>query len=127
MIEHGSIGGYGSIGPFRHSQSLLARGAEPALKETLMKQTLIALLATGTIAVSLAATATDASAQRGSFATGAAVGVVGGLLLGSAIANSRPAYGGPVAVVPAQTCVREEQHWSNRRQAWVIRQVRFAC
>jgi hypothetical protein len=90
-----------------------------------MKQTLTALLAAGTIAVSLAASATDASAQRGSFATGAAVGVVGGLLLGSAIANSRPAYAAPVA--PAATCVREEQVWSNRRQAWVIRQVRFAC
>ena len=93
-----------------------------------MKQTLTALLAAGTIAVSLAASATDASAQRGSFATGAAVGVLGGVLLGTAIANSRPAYGGPVGVAsPAATCVREEQVWSNRRQAWVIRQVRYAC
>jgi hypothetical protein len=93
-----------------------------------MTKTLTALLTAGTIALSMAASATDASAQRGSFATGAAVGVVGGVLLGTAIANSRPAYGGPVGVVgPGRMCVREEQVWSNRRQAWVIRQVRYAC
>ena len=109
-------------------QPYLARGAEPALKETLMKQTLTAVLAAGTIAALLAASTTDVSAgSRGSFATGAAVGVVGGLLLGTAIANSRPAYAAPVAVAPARTCISEEQIWSNRRQAWIVRPVRYAC
>ncbi len=94
-----------------------------------MKQTLTAVLAAGSIAASLAASTTDVSAGgRGSFATGAAVGVVGGLLLGTAIANSRPAYAAPVAVAPAaRTCISEEQIWSNRRQAWVVRPVRYAC
>ena len=87
-----------------------------------MKQTLTALVGAGTVAVFLAASATDASAQRGSFATGAAVGVVGGVLLGTAIANSRPPY----AVAP-RTCIVEQQVWSRRLQAWVVRPVRVAC
>ncbi len=95
-----------------------------------MKKTLTALVAAATIAVSLAASATDASAQRnGAVAAGVAAGVVGGLLLGGAIANSRPAYvvePAPVYVVP-RTCVVDQQVWSNRYQAWVVRPVRVAC
>jgi hypothetical protein len=79
--------------------------------------------------VSLAASATDASAQRrGGVAAGVAVGVVGGLLLGSAIANSRPAYAEPVPVyVAPRTCIVDQQVWSNRYQAWVVRPTRVAC
>jgi len=67
--------------------------------ETLMKKTLTALLAAATIAVSLAGTATDASAQHsgGAFAAGLVGGLVGGAIVGGAIASSRPAY----AVAPA--------------------------
>src|SRR5712691_2306179 len=70
--------------------------------ETLMKKTLMPLLAAATIAVSLAGTATDASAQRGggAFAAGLVGGLVGGAIIGGAIANSRPAY----AVAPAPGC-----------------------
>jgi hypothetical protein len=89
-----------------------------------MKKTLTALVAAATIAVSLAASATDASAQRrGAVAAGVAAGLVGGLIVGSAIANSQPA---PVYVVP-RTCVVDQQVWSNRYQAWVVRPVRVAC
>ena len=67
-----------------------------------MKKTLTALVAAATIAVSLAASATDASAQRrGAVAAGVAAGVVGGVLLGTAIANSRPAYVEPAPVYVA--------------------------
>jgi hypothetical protein len=95
-----------------------------------MKKTLTALVAAATIAVSLAATATDASAQRrGAVAAGVAAGLVGGLIVGSAIANSRPAYvvePAPVYVAP-RTCIVDQQVWSNRYQAWVVRPVRVAC
>ncbi len=95
-----------------------------------MKKTLTALVAAATIAVSLAASATDASAQRrGDVAAGVAVGVLGGVLLGSAIANSRPAYVGTRAGLrgAARTCIVDQQVWSNRYQAWVVRPVRVAC
>lgn len=95
-----------------------------------MKKTVTALVAAATIAVSLAAAATDASAQRrGAVAAGVAAGLVGGLIVGSAIANSRPAYvvePAPVYVAP-RTCVVDQQVWSNRYQAWVVRPVRVAC
>lgn len=83
-----------------------------------MKQTLTALIAAGTITLSLAASVTDASAQRraGAFVAGAALGVVGGALIGSAIANSAP-----------RTCIVEQQVWSRRYQAWVVRPVQVAC
>jgi hypothetical protein len=59
-----------------------------------MQKALTTVLAAATIAVSLAATATDASAQRrgGAIAAGVAAGFIGGAIVGSAIANSRPAY-----------------------------------
>jgi hypothetical protein len=89
-----------------------------ALKEIRMKQTLTALIAAGTIALSLAASITEASAQRraGAFVAGATVGVVGGVLLGTAIANAAP-----------RTCMVEQQVWSRRYQAWVVRPVPVAC
>lgn len=62
-----------------------------------MKKTFATLLAAATIAVAVAGSATDASAQYrrgggGAVAAGIAAGVVGGLIVGSAIANSQPAY-----------------------------------
>lgn len=58
-----------------------------------MTKALTAVLAAATITLSLAASATDASAQRGgAVAAGVAAGFIGGAIVGSAIANSRPAY-----------------------------------
>jgi hypothetical protein len=62
-----------------------------------MKKTFASVLAAATIAVVVVAgSATDASAQYrrggGAVAAGIGAGVVGGLIVGSAIANSRPAY-----------------------------------
>ena len=82
-----------------------------------MKKTFPALVAAATIAVSLAASATDASAQRrGDVAAGVAVGVLGGVLLGSAIANSRPAY------VRARAGLRGAAHL-HRRSAGVVQSL----
>ncbi|MCC6775876.1 MAG: hypothetical protein IT537_04435 [Hyphomicrobiales bacterium] len=93
-----------------------------------MKKTLTAFVAAGAVAVSLAGSVNDASAQRGAVAAGVAAGVVGGVLLGTAIANSQPAYVAPAPVYgPPRTCVVQQQVWSNRMQAWVVRPVRVAC
>jgi hypothetical protein len=64
-----------------------------------MKKTLTAFVAAGAIAVSLAASATDASAQGRGFGVGLATGLIGGAIIGGAIANSQ-AYGAPVVVAP---------------------------
>ena len=70
-----------------------------------MRKTLATLLAAATIAVSLAATATDASAQwrRGWGGPGLAAGIIGGAIIGGAILATRPrgyvvyqGYGQPV-------------------------------
>jgi hypothetical protein len=84
-----------------------------------MTKTFTALAAAATIAVSLAGTATDASAQRGggAFAAGLIGGLAAGAIVGSAIANSGPGpayvvapgpgyvvYPGYAAAVPAPGC-----------------------
>jgi hypothetical protein len=94
-----------------------------------MKKTITALVAAAAIAGSLAGSATDVSARDGAVAAGVAAGLVGGLIVGGAIANSRPAYvvePAPVYVAP-RTCIVDQQVWSNRYQAWVVRPVRVAC
>jgi len=92
-----------------------------------MKKTLTALVAAGTLAIALAGSANQASAQRG-LGVGLAAGFIGGAIVGSAIANSRPAYiaPAPVVVAPA-TCVVEQPVWSPRLGAYVMRPVRVAC
>ena len=61
-----------------------------------MKKTLVAFLAIATIGGSL--TTSPASAQRG-VGVGIAAGLIGGAIVGGAIAASRPyPYGGPVYV-----------------------------
>ena len=63
-----------------------------------MKTNLTALVAAGAIAALLVGGTTEASAQRG-FGAGLATGLIGGAIIGGAIANSR-AYGYPVVVAP---------------------------
>lgn len=63
-----------------------------------MKKTIFALLAVATVAGSLVSAAPTAKAENGQIAAGVAGGLLGGMLLGGAIASSRPA---PVYVTPA--------------------------
>jgi hypothetical protein len=62
-----------------------------------MKKTITSVLAAATIAVALAGSVTDASAQRrgGAVAAGILGGFVAGAIVGSAVANSQPAYVAP--------------------------------
>jgi len=92
-----------------------------------MKKTLGAFLAIATIAGSLVSVTPAAKAQRG-VAAGVAAGLLGGAIVGGAIASSRPAYGGPVYVEgppgPPPGCYyRRERYWDG--YGWVIRPVRY--
>jgi hypothetical protein len=86
-----------------------------------MKKTFAALVAVATIAGSLAAT--PASAQRG-VGVGIAAGLLGGAIIGGAIASSRPAYAAPAPVYvddyPACRLVRE-RFWDG--YGWRVRRV----
>jgi hypothetical protein len=102
-----------------------------AHQETNMKKMLLAI-ATGAVlaAGTLAPTTADARCRG----CGVAAGVFGGLLLGSAIAHAahpRPYYyaePAPVYVRPAPgACYAEEEVWSPRRQAYIVRSVRVPC
>jgi hypothetical protein len=94
------------------------------LEMTKMKKTITALLAVATIAGSLAVT--PAQAQRG-WGAGVAAGLIGGAIVGGAIAASRPYpyyYGPPPADVGAPapagpTCVWQQQrYWDGYGWAW---------
>ncbi len=86
-----------------------------------MKKTFAAFVAVATIAGSLAAT--PASAQRG-VGVGIAAGLLGGAIIGGAIASSRPAYAAPAPVYvddyPACRLVRE-RFWDG--YGWRVRRV----
>jgi hypothetical protein len=93
-----------------------------------MRNTILAVAAVATIAGALM---TDAYAQRrgGAVAAGVIGGLAAGAIIGGAIASSRPAYAyppEPVYVVP-RDCVADQEFWSERRQAYVIRRVRVPC
>jgi hypothetical protein len=85
-----------------------------------MKKTFAALVAVTTLAGSLAAT--PASAQRG-VGVGIAAGLLGGAIIGGAIASSRPAYGGPVYVEDAPPPCRlvRERFWDG--YGWRFRRI----
>jgi hypothetical protein len=104
-----------------------------ALKENLMQKTLTAFVAAATMASAIAAMPTAADARCDGCAIGAGVvgGLVAGAIIGGAVANARPApvyvEPAPVYAVPVRTCLVEQQVWSPRYQAYVIRPVRVAC
>jgi hypothetical protein len=85
-----------------------------------MKKTFAALVAVATLAGSLAAT--PASAQRG-VGVGIAAGLLGGAIIGGAIASSRPAYGGPVYVedAPPPCHFVRERFWDG--YGWRFRRI----
>ena len=85
-----------------------------------MKKTFAALIAVTTLAGALAAT--PASAQRG-VGVGIAAGLLGGAIIGGAIASSRPAYAAPAPVYveePACRLVRE-RFWDG--YGWRMRRI----
>ena len=85
-----------------------------------MQKTFAALIAVTTLAGSLAAT--PASAQRG-VGVGIAAGLLGGAIIGGAIASSRPAYAAPAPVYveePACRLVRE-RFWDG--YGWRMRRI----
>jgi hypothetical protein len=96
------------------------------LETTKMKKTITALLAVATVAGSL--TVTPAQAQRG-WGAGVAAGLIGGAIVGGAIAASRPYpyyYGPPPGYVggpvPAPGCYWQQQrYWDG--YAWNVRPV----
>jgi hypothetical protein len=110
----------------------LRSASADAQGEMLMKKTLAAFAAAATVATAIAAMPTSADARCYGCAVGAGVlgGFVAGAIVGNAIANAQPApvyvAPGPVYAAP-RTCLVEEQVWSNRYQAWVVRPVRVAC
>ena len=100
-----------------------------------MKKAIIALVAMATIVIASIGNADAQYYRRGPSGGAVAAGVIGGLaagaIIGGAIANSRPAYAypaysEPVYVVP-RDCVANQEFWSERRQAYVIRRVRVPC
>jgi hypothetical protein len=94
-----------------------------------MKKTFTAFVAAAAIAAATMPTPADARCNGCAVGAGVVGGLVAGALIGGAIASSRPVYAAPapVYVAPPPTCVVEQQVWSNRYQAWVIRPVRVAC
>jgi hypothetical protein len=89
-----------------------------------MKKTLVAFLAVASIAGSL--TATPAHAQRG-LAAGIAAGLIGGAIVGGAIASSPPPYYGPAYYgapppPPAGCYWQQQRYWDG--YAWNMHPVR---
>jgi hypothetical protein len=100
-----------------------------------MTKTLTALAAAGTIALVSVATPSDALAQRRGHSGAVAAGVIGGLAAGAIIGSAlapRPYYyyePAPVYVAPPrpQACVEQQWVWSERRDDYVLRNVRVPC
>lgn len=92
-----------------------------------MKKT---LLAVATSAVLAGGSLTPTTADARCYGCGIAAGVVGGMILGGAIAGARPYYyaePAPVYVAPPQVCYADREYWSPRYQAYVVRRVRVPC
>jgi len=95
----------------------------------------IAIAAAVLIAMT-AAIPTQVEAQRrsGAVAAGVIGGLAAGAIIGGAIAaqpryHYEPAYENPraVYVAPAGSCVVAQEVWSNRHQAYIVRNVRVPC
>ena len=95
-----------------------------------MTKTLTTLTAAAALAVALTAAPSDAFAQRRGAAIGLGIlgGVAAGAIIGGAIAGQPRYYEpAPVYVAPAQRCYTDQEVWSNRRQAYVVRRVIVPC
>src|SRR5262245_20627194 len=92
------------------------------------------LLAVATTAVLAAATLTPTAADARCRGCWIGAGVLGGLIVGGAIASAaQPHYyydePAPVYVRPAPggVCYADEEVWSRRHQAYIVRRVRVPC
>ena len=92
-----------------------------------MKKTVLAIATSAVLAVAALAPTTADARCRG---CGIAAGVVGGLIVGGAIAAAaQPRYyePAPVYVAPPGVCYADQEIWSPRMQAYVLRRVRVPC
>ena len=90
-----------------------------------MKRIALAISTSAVLAVATLAPTTADAYCRG---CGVAAGVLGGMIIGGAIANSRPYYYEPAPVYAApEVCYADREFWSPRRQAYIVRQVRVPC
>ena len=95
-----------------------------------MKKTLFAIATSAVLAAGTLAPSTADARCRGCWIGG---GVLGGVIVGSAIANAAaPRYyydePAPVYVAPPPgRCFADQEVWSPRAQAYVIRRVRVPC
>jgi hypothetical protein len=93
-----------------------------------MNKTIAALVAVTTIAGSLVSVTPPAKAGDGNVAAGVAAGLLGGAIVGGAIASQRPAYGGPVYVAEPPPPAPYGCYWQRQRYwdgyGWVVRPVR---
>jgi hypothetical protein len=92
-----------------------------------MKKTLLAVAASALLAAATLAP-TTAQARCG---PGCALGfgLLGGIMLGGAIAHSRPYYyDEPVEVIDApDICYSNREVWSPRRRAYIVQRMRVPC
>jgi hypothetical protein len=91
-----------------------------------MKKTFAALVAVGSLVAAVPAQAQHRHHHHGGggVAAGVAAGLLGGAIIGGAIASSRPAYGGPVYVeeAPYPVCrMVRERFWDG--YDWRYRRV----
>jgi hypothetical protein len=97
-----------------------------------MKKSILAIATGAALAVATLAPSPADARHRGAVAAGIIGGLAAGAIIGGAIA-SRPAYGGPVYVeepvyvAPPRRCYADEEVWSPRHQAYIIRRVRVPC
>ena len=91
-----------------------------------MKKTLLAIATSAVLAVATLAPSTAEARCRG---CGIGLGILGGMVLGGAIASARPYYyaePAPVYAAPA-VCYADQEVWSPRRQAYIVRRMRVPC
>jgi hypothetical protein len=91
-----------------------------------MKKTVLAIATSAVLAVATLAPTTAEARCRG---CGIGLGILGGMILGGAIASSRPYYyaePAPVYAAPA-ACYADQEVWSPRRQAYIVRRMRVPC
>ena len=95
-----------------------------------MKKTFIVLATSAMLAASATSVSSPAYARDGgAVAAGVIGGLAAGAIIGSAVAP-RPYYYGPAPVYvepePA-VCIERREVWSNRYQAYIVRNVRVPC